>query len=69
MIIQSASRSKHLEKYAKQQTMLLAKMAQKSGVSDEEINKILNIDWKNKMRIKAELKAENIKKQQDINRP
>ena len=42
-IIESASRSKKIETQLKMQTMLLAKMAQKAGVSDKEVSDILNI--------------------------
>ncbi|HET7117684.1 MAG TPA: hypothetical protein VFI29_14410 [Hanamia sp.] len=42
-IIQSASKSNKIELQLKMQTLLLAKMAQKAGVSDEDINKIINL--------------------------
>ena len=42
-IIRSASRSKKIELQLKMQTLLLAKMAQKLGVSDSEVNTIINI--------------------------
>lgn len=41
-VISSASRSKKLELQLKRQTDLLAKMAQKAGVPDNEINKIIH---------------------------
>lgn len=43
-IISSASRSKKIELQLKIQTLLLAKIAQKQGVPDEEVNKIININ-------------------------
>jgi uncharacterized protein YhhL (DUF1145 family) len=42
-IIQSASKSNKIELQLKMQTLLLAKMAQKAGVSDEDVNKIINL--------------------------
>ena len=42
-IITSASRARKIEQQLKMQTLLLAKMAQKQGVSDKEVNTILNI--------------------------
>ena len=42
-IISSASRSAKIELQLKIQTLLLAKMAQKQGVPDEEVNNIINI--------------------------
>ena len=41
-IIANASRSKKVELQLKKQTDLLAKMAQKAGVPDNEINVIIN---------------------------
>ncbi|CAN5559363.1 hypothetical protein BH10BAC3_BH10BAC3_06150 [soil metagenome] len=35
--------SKIIGKEQRRQTLLLAKMAQKQGVSDEEVNKIINL--------------------------
>lgn len=52
-IIQSATRSKSIELNLIKQTYLLAKMAQKSGVTDGEINVILNI--KSEIDIKAKV--------------
>lgn len=43
-IITSASHAKKIELQLKMQTLLLAKMAQKQGVSDKEVNTILNIE-------------------------
>jgi hypothetical protein len=43
-IITSASRARKIEQQLKMQTLLLAKMAQKQGVSDKEVNTILNIE-------------------------
>ena len=42
-IISSASRSKSIELQLKIQTLLLAKIAQKQGVTDEEVNHIINV--------------------------
>lgn len=42
-IIRDASKSKKIELQLKMQTQLLAKMAQKQGVPDEEINGIINM--------------------------
>lgn len=42
-IIEGASRSRKIELQLKMQTLLLGKMAQKAGVSDEDINKIINL--------------------------
>lgn len=41
-IISSASRSHSIREQLKIQTLLLAKMAQKAGVSDVEVNNIIN---------------------------
>lgn len=42
-IIESASRSKKIEQQLKIQTVLLAKIAQKHGVPDDEINNIISL--------------------------
>ena len=41
-VISKYTRAKKIELHLKKQTMLLAKMAQKAGVPDSEINVILN---------------------------
>ena len=43
IIIRVASRSKKIELQLRIQSLLLAKMAQKSGVTDEELNNIINM--------------------------
>ena len=42
IIISTSSRSKKIELQLRKQTDLLAKMAQKAGVPDKEINVIIN---------------------------